>query len=369
MKIVYIIYNKLHFYPPCVSQIRIIKKLGYDIDLIYGNCDTNTINILKKENINCIHIKYDNEDGISKFTKLIRIYQFRKKLIKKIGEYDKNKTLFWFGNAESSLTLKGKMKGRRYILSLLELYEENTVMHKLLHGIVEKAEHVTSCEETRGYLTKYWYKLNYVPTILPNKSYQQLETKNFSGSCEVTQKIISEIKGDDIIIYQGYINDNSELISFAKALNKINSNYKLLLMGIDQNNVYSKIKKIYKNTIYYDYIPAPLHLEITSHAKIGILFYNKSKLNNVYCAPNKIYEYSAFGIPIIGNNIPGLKNTIGAAKAGLCIDFDKDDIVASILELEKNYKSYSKNSRKFYENCDNVSKIKEIIDIERKKYD
>lgn len=367
MKIVYIIYNKLHFYPPCVSQIRMIKDLGYDIDVIYGNCDKTTIKILEDENINCINIEYNNEEGINKLTKILRIYKFRKKIISKIEKYDNANTLFWFGNAESALVLKGKMRGKRYILSLLELYDKNSLMHKLLHGLVENAAHVTSCEETRGYLTKYWYKLDYVPTILPNKAYKQLEKKNFVGSCEITKKIINEIKNDDIIIYQGYINDNKELVSLAQALNELNSNYKLLLLGIDKNNVYNKLKKIYKNTVYYKYIPAPLHLEITSHAKIGILFYNNSILNNAYCAPNKIYEYSAFGIPIIGNNIPGLKNTIGAANAGICVDLDKDNIKDTIIMIQNNYEEYSKNSRKFYEKCDNLNKIEKILAKESKK--
>mgnify|MGYP006963779989 CR=1 FL=1 len=39
MKIVYIVKTKLHYYPPCISQIRMIKKLGGDIEVIYGTCD------------------------------------------------------------------------------------------------------------------------------------------------------------------------------------------------------------------------------------------------------------------------------------------------------------------------------------------
>lgn len=369
MKVVYIVYNKLHFYPPCVSQIRMIKKLGYDIDVIYGNCDEKTIKILSGENINCINLNYNNEDGINKFVKIYRILKFRKKLLLEINKYNKKKTLFWFGNAESALTLKGKMNNMKYVLSLLELYDEKSIIHKLLHGVVEKSNHVTTCEETRGYLTKYWYGLDYLPTILPNKSYKQLEERNYKGSCDLTKKIIDDIKHDNIIIYQGYINDSKELVAFADALNEVGSNYKLLLIGIDKNNIYKKIKKIYSNTVFYSYIPAPLHLEITSHAKIGILFYNDSKLNNAYCAPNKIYEYSAFGIPIIGNNIPGLKNTIGAAKAGICIELEKNKIIDSILKIERNYKEYSQNSRKFYDSCDNLNKIKNILDYERESYE
>ena len=50
MKIVYIVKTKLHYYPPCISQIRMIKKLGGDIEVIYGTCDEKTQQLLEKEN-------------------------------------------------------------------------------------------------------------------------------------------------------------------------------------------------------------------------------------------------------------------------------------------------------------------------------
>ena len=38
-KIVYIVKTKLHYYPPCISQIRMIKDLDYDIEVLYGTSD------------------------------------------------------------------------------------------------------------------------------------------------------------------------------------------------------------------------------------------------------------------------------------------------------------------------------------------
>ncbi len=49
MKIVYIVKTKLHYYPPCISQIRMIKKLGGDIEVIYGTCDEKTRQLLEKK--------------------------------------------------------------------------------------------------------------------------------------------------------------------------------------------------------------------------------------------------------------------------------------------------------------------------------
>lgn len=152
------------------------------------------------------------------------------------------------------------------------------------------------------------------------------------------------------------------MVEFAKALKSANKDYILLLMGLDRYNSVSKIKQIYDKTIFVDYIPAPHHLEVTSYAKIGIVFYRPDSLNKVFCAPNKIYEYSGFGIPIIGNSIPGLKNTVGKYGAAECINLTQNNIIETINKIENNYEIYSQNAKKFFESTDNLKTTKQLLE-------
>ena len=133
-------------------------------------------------------------------------------------------------------------------------------------------------------------------------------------------------------------------------------------MGIDKYHSVDKIKEIYDKVEYVSYIPAPYHLEITSYAHIGIVFYRDDCLNKVFCAPNKIYEYSGFGIPMLANNIPGLKNTVGNAGAAECIDMKKDNIIKSIKKIEADYATYSANAKKFFAGTDNFETMKEMME-------
>ena len=368
MKIFYVVYNYLDKYPPCLSQIRMLKKLNYDIEVIYGNCAASTLDILKKEKIKCTNIKYDSESKSNLFKRINSILKFRKELNRYLKKY-KNNSLFWFGNAESAIVMKGKLKKICYIISLLELYDDyDKFRGRLLHGLVENALYITVCEETRSYLTQHWYKLDYLPIVFPNKSFEQIREKRIKPTSSLTKKIIDQVKDDNIIIYQGIIFRNCELMETAKALNELNKNYKLVLMGMDKDNVYKELKEIYSNTVFFDYVPSPLHLEITSYARIGILFYNPTSLNNVYCAPNKIYEYSGFGIPMIGNSIPGLNNTIGVNGAGICEKLNKEKIKDAINEIEKNYKTYSENATRFFEKCDNITTMKSFMNLVETKW-
>ena len=365
-KIVYIVKTKLHYYPPCISQIRMIKDLGYEIEVLYGTSNSSALDLLEKENIKCIKIGNIKEDNTSKAEKIIEWIKYRRALVKQIRNYSKD-TIFWFGTAESVIPLKGKLKNIKYIVSLLELLDDSLLKVKLLKNIVRNALTITVCEETRGYIMKYWWKLKYLPYVFPNKPYNQITDKNHMPSIPETKEIVEKIKNKKVILYQGIIQNSEEICEVAKGLNFINEEYILLLMGIDKYNSVGKIKRIYSNVIYVPYIPAPYHLEITSYAHIGITFYRNDSLNKAFCAPNKIYEYSGFGIPIIANNIPGLKNTIGNAGAAVCIDFSANNVVNAIKEIENNYDNFSKNAEAFFEMTDNKKTMKALLnDIKNK---
>ena len=258
--------------------------------------------------------------------------------------------------------MKGLISKRKYIVSLLELLDNSLIKRILLHKILKKSYKITCCEETRAYLVKRWHKLNSLPTVFPNKSFNQLTTRHVKPTINITKNIIEQIKDKNIIIYQGYIQNSEELLELAKALIITKKKYTLVLLGIDKYNSYDKIKKIYKNCMMFSYIPAPFHLEITSYARIGVVYYRPTTLNNVFCAPNKIFEYSGFGIPMIGNTIPGLKNTIGNAGAGKCIEFTCGNIVEALNEIEKNYEHYSKNAINYYNSVDNYEIMKKFLE-------
>ena len=110
-------------------------------------------------------------------------------------------------------------------------------------------------------------------------------------------------------------------------------------------------------------------MEVTSCADIGVAVYQENSLNNLFCAPNKIYEYAGFGIPTIGNDIPGLVDTIQRFGAGECVQWsDVSAIEDAIQKVYQNYDEYEKRSAFFYEqtNCFNIMEriIKDVENID-----
>ena len=64
---------------------------------------------------------------------------------------------------------------------------------------------------------------------------------------------------------------------------------------------------------------------------------------------------------MLGNDIPGLKNTVGSAKAGQFVKLEKDKIIGAILEIEKNYQDYSKNAKEYFGSINNMEKLKDFL--------
>ena len=114
-----------------------------------------------------------------------------------------------------------------------------------------------------------------------------------------------------------------------------------------------------------------MHLEITKLAYIGILVYivNDVPINHainvLYCAPNKLYEYSKFGIPMIANDLPALDMVFSQNRAGVCLQtLSAKEISEAILKIDSDYEVYSRLSHQLYESIDMVDLVKNIVSDE-----
>jgi hypothetical protein len=98
------------------------------------------------------------------------------------------------------------------------------------------------------------------------------------------------------------------------------------------------VRRANPTTIHIPHLDTPAHLAVTSWASIGILVYNHDSLNSLYCAPSKLSEYSAFGLPILANDIPTLKDLFERKTAGVCCDsLSETDTLRAISEIETRF--------------------------------
>lgn len=363
-KVLYIVKSTLHVYPPCVAQIRLLKKLGVDVEVLYGSCSSKVTGILDED---CIPYK-ELVDKRGRYRgaldKMSNYISFRRSLSRELKQRNLSNTFLWFGNAETLLSMKGSsyLKRGRYAITFLELLDDHPFRMYLLKRLAQNAKFTISCEITRAYIMKYWWKLDTLPYVMPNKPYE-IAPKGDKPTDPDAISVLRKLENKKIIIYQGLIDDSASLNNIVTAIDKLEGNYVLLLMGMDRDNIFEKMQKKSSKVYCSKYITAPNHLQVTSRAFAGIVFYNGDKvLNNAFCAPNKIYEYGAYGVPMIANTIPGLLNTVGACGAAVCSDLSVEAVTSAINFIETHYAEMSKASHDFYEATDMSAIMKTIID-------
>lgn len=364
-KVIYIVKSNLHYYPPCMAQIQMLDDLGIETEVWYGSSAPKALEILEKRGIRLVALSDKRLARRGKLDSLQNWLNFRAEMQKHLAGVNSQDTILWFGNVESLIPVKGMLGKFHYVSTILELMDDkaNALKRSLAMGLVRQADAVVACQKTRAYIMRTWWKLDTVPYVMPNKPYEVGFSRNCTPSCELTASYLRQFAGKKILLFQGILQHVQYLEQFAQVLKALNSNYVFVLMGSDERDktLVAKVKAVYPDTVHIPYIPAPSHLEITSHAHIGIVFYKDDSLNRAYCAPNKIYEYAHFGIPMIGNRIPGLQDTVGQAHAAECIDMTAEQILSAIQKIESSYAAYSRSASQFFADTDNYAVMQNIL--------
>jgi hypothetical protein len=279
-------------------------------------------------------------------------------------------TTLWIVGAGTALALGNRIKRYKYILHILELYGTLHRYKYFFKDYVQSAYRIVVPESTRGAIFRFWYGLKKNPYTLPNKAKYHPRKRKMTIKDTYGKKLIEPLikKNKKIVLYQGVISQKRDLEPIALAVSEMGSEWSFVVMGRKLDNYYEKFFKRFPEIIHIPFIQPPLHLEITSHAHIGVIVYNFDSLNNLFCAPNKIWELAGFGIPVLCNNVPALKSLIKVGRCGRSIEMSLNNssvISAALNHIHKNYNQYSMNSNKFYESVNLQKIIKDIVNEEQ----
>lgn len=208
--------------------------------------------------------------------------------------------------------------------------------------------------------------------MLPNKPYEDNKYQDVPEDiAQIVEDVKKKVNGRKVILYQGIFNANERrLDEFCEAIEKLPENYVFIAMG-GGGGYFEELKKKYNSEkiIYLPFIRPPYHLLITQLADYSILSYHPNNqsyvgvINPLYCAPNKIFEYGKFGIPMIANDVPGLKLIFETYKCGRTIDYPitVDKIVENVLAMDRQHEEMSKGARAYYDSVDLEEIVKEIV--------
>lgn len=103
-------------------------------------------------------------------------------------------------------------------------------------------------------------------------------------------------------------------------------------------------------------LPAASHEELrdwTSGATIGVIPYENTSLNHLYCTPNKLWEYPNARVPILASDLIEMGKIIREHQIGILLprDFSSEDIVNAIKGVT------DEQLKTWKENCDAYNEV------------
>ncbi|WP_275470986.1 hypothetical protein [Vagococcus proximus] len=361
----YLDINKL---PPVQSLVQTLLSMGIKVTLIsFGDIKNEKL----RDDKNLKFIKLTDTSN-NKFGKAIHFFSRKKDLKKIVTEQMTMNDILWTTTDLTVRELGDLVYRYKHVMHLMELikdipkYPYQNFFGSNLKKYAQKAYKVVVPEYNRAHIQKVWWELEECPSIFPNKPYS-VNIENIPSEVNKVIRTMLEEKRK-IILYQGVFRKERNLEDFAKAITDLNDEYVFYIMGSESLESTELLKK-YPEVKHIPFIAPPYHLCITRQAYIGVLTYipmfskehHISELNGVYCAPNKLYEYSYFGIPMIGNDVPGLMYPFEKFNMGRVTKLNSVDIRKTLMVIEKNYDELSLGCKEFYEDVSLSDAINEIL--------
>ena len=378
MRIVIPTFERIEWMPPTISLIEALAEMGHEVTYISVYPDSffeknkysdriRNVSLCARDLTLQYRIPYKKYVSGA----LWRIDWFVKKLVslrlkKVVASLTDESSLLWVVN-EMTVMLAGTrfLKNKEYAFTIYELHEK-TRKNRSIENAAKHAKITIVPEYCRAHIMKARYQLEKTPIVLPNKT--EIEpVEVLSPKAKETIGFLKSLreKGQIPVLYMGGIGKERPLEPILEAI-KDDAKFRLVVMG--RKSVYlQELTEKYEGC--FDYLGAfipPEHIQVAAYAGIGLLMYvsiNQTQgLNAIFCAPNKLYEYTGQGMPVIGNDIPGLRFPIELSGIGKVADFASKESVKEALEaIYADYDGYSKRAKEFHNKTDATKIIQQVL--------
>lgn len=366
MKIILITSEELKYFPPIITLLRTLDNAGHEVTMITPYPDEKFIQ-LALENSSYLAVTAKKKAWLSKYYQnhlkasfafhldrlLKRIYvgQMPTKFQTEIQAAD----VVWVLH-ENTMLLGGKRfvdKLGDYLYTMYEICIKNGKIPGIYDYAARKALLTVVPEYCRAHITKAFYALHQMPAIIPNKPFTHPRKKDLTISDPDIAEKISRIErsGKKIVMYMGILSNERPLEPIIEAVEQTDG-YVLTVLGGRTPYLDHLEQKMGGRFEYLGEVAPPHHLEIASHADVAYISYvaQKRSINAVFCAPNKVYEFAGFGVPMLCNDNPGLKFTVEYYGMGVCVTaLTVDSIKTALSKIDTNNATMSEAANRYYD--------------------
>lgn len=232
-----------------------------------------------------------------------------------------------------------RLRGRKCVLYAYELYADRPGISPrrfwlwLERVLTRHADLVVACEPNRARLMQERSGLATLPMVVqnvPQRGAAPARTTRIAALFAARG-----IADPRIAYYHGWINSNRCAESFVEALPLLPENAVLFFVGPgepafkDALAARAKALGVDNRVIFQGLVPSEELLEWTASAHLGLQVQRNAGLNSYYCAPIKVFQYFAAGLPVLAPNFPGMLDLVERQELGLCVDPESVEAIAA----------------------------------------
>lgn len=344
-----------------LSAALLLAELGCAVRVVCSTCAPETRALLTSGGVTRVEELLGRGGSRAVGGKLVNWMRFHRAAWRLLASIDRSE-LLWIPTADTAMALGRSLMRRRYVLSLRELYDKLPHYRLALKEFALRAASVVVPEYCRAHIFRSWYSLPVTPLVLPNKPHYHPRKRHLDLPAAAAGSL-GAASHARLVLYQGHLGANRDLRQVAAAVASLGLPWRLAVMGRPNTDTLTSLSGLCPDLIVLPFIPAPDYLAVTSHAYIGVVNYSHRSLNEVFCAPNKLWEYAGFGVPTLCGDLPGLALSVAARGAGVCCDMgDHRSVRDALEEIDANWGAASQEATALYDSVDCRTIMSRIVE-------
>lgn len=138
------------------------------------------------------------------------------------------------------------------------------------------------------------------------------------------------------IVYQGGLTIGRGLAVLVEALTHLPPSHVLIVVGdgADRPAIEGRIADLglQSRVALVGRVPADRVPAYMALGHVGVVIYQNTCRNNYYCAPNKLYDYCAVDVPVVGSDFSGVRSVVESFGVGELFDPTDPRAIAAAIE-------------------------------------
>lgn len=204
---------------------------------------------------------------------------------------------------------------------------------------VRQAQALVVPEENRGWLLALAAGRRHSPLVLPNTPLTQLrQDQRPTGPAMRIREL--RAAGKQVVLYQGFVDAARRCLpELFASLRHLPDDIVLAVMPAPGHSAteLAMIESLARTAGVSDRVVRletelpPQHLGAIAEASAGVGLYRPTSINQIFCAPNRLYECTGFGVPIVLPAFPGIRPLAERCAGILVCDPEDPESIASAI--------------------------------------